>query len=190
MSTVTTPSILPNPVQDCADLYRAFKGFGCDDKKVIEILGHRNYAQRHELRQAYRNLYSDDLLHRLKSELRGNFERVVLLWMEDAAERDAIILRDALKGWGTKDTALIELICTRTGSQLQAIRHAYNMRFERSLDEDIAADTSGDYRMVVIFYFNLSYHKASLSASARSSPFPLVGHAHAHFELVCQKRFV
>ncbi|KAI5056459.1 hypothetical protein GOP47_0028277 [Adiantum capillus-veneris] len=154
MSTISTPSILPNPVQDCADLFRAFKGFGCDDKKLIEILGHRNYAQRHELRQAYRNLYSDDLLRRLKSELRGNFERTVLLWMEDAADRDAIIIRDALKGWGTKDLALIEMICTRTGSQLQVIRQAYNTRFHRSLDEDIASDTSGDYKKLLLAYLN------------------------------------
>ncbi|MCO5552273.1 hypothetical protein L7F22_005785 [Adiantum nelumboides] len=146
MSTICTPSIIPNPVQDCANLYRAFKGFGCDDKKVIEILGHRNYVQRRELRQAYSNLYAGDLLQRLKSELRGNFERAVLLWMEDAADRDAIIIRDALKGWGTKDLSLIEMICTRTGSQLQAIRRAYNTRFYRSLDDDIASDTSGDYK--------------------------------------------
>lgn len=154
MSTISTPSIIPNPVQDCADLYRAFKGFGCDEKKVIEILCHRNYVQRHELRVAYRSLYSDDLLHRLKSELRGNLERAVLLWMEDAPERDAIIIRDALKGWGTKDLALIELICTRTGSQLQAIRHAYNTRFQRSLDDDIASDTSGDYKKLLLAYLN------------------------------------
>ncbi|MCO5587366.1 hypothetical protein L7F22_041315 [Adiantum nelumboides] len=154
MSTICTPSIIPNPVQDCANLYRAFKGFGCDDKKVIEILGHRNYVQRRELRQAYSNLYAGDLLQRLKSELRGNFERAVLLWMEDAADRDAIIIRDALKGWGTKDLALIEIICTRTGSQLQAIRHAYNTRFYRSLDDDIASDTSGDYKKLLLAYLN------------------------------------
>eukprot|EP00250_Pteridium_aquilinum_P016456 c23111_g1_i1 orf=346-1299(-) len=154
MSTISTPPILPTAVQDCADLYRAFKGFGCDDKKIIDILGHRNYVQRHELRQTYRNLYSDDLLGRLKSELRGNFERAMLLWMEDAAERDAIIIRDAIVGWGTKDLALIELICTRTGSQLQAIRQAYNTRFQRSLDDDIASDTTGDYRKLLLAYLN------------------------------------
>lgn len=154
MSTITTPSILSNPMQDCAELYRAFKGFGCDDKKVIEILGHRNFAQRHELRETYRNVYSDDLLSRLKSELRGNFERAAVLWMEGAAERDAVIIRDALKGWGTKDLALIELICTRTGSQLQTIRQAYNIRFRHSLDEDISSDTSGDYRRLLLAYLN------------------------------------
>lgn len=154
MSTISTPSILPNPVQDCADLYRAFKGFGCDEKKVIEILGHRNYVQRHELRQVYRNLYGDDILHRLKSEVRGNLERAVLLWMEDAADRDAVILRDALKGWGTNDRALIEVICTRTSTQLQAIRQAFNNRYRRSLDDAIASDTSGDYKNLLLTYIN------------------------------------
>ncbi|MCO5581912.1 hypothetical protein L7F22_035801 [Adiantum nelumboides] len=154
MSTICTPSIIPSPVQDCADLHRAFKGFACDDEKVIEILGHRNDVQRHELRQAYTNLYASNLLQKLQAELGGNFERAVLLWMEDAADRDAIIIRDALEGWGTKDIALIEMICTRTKSQLQAIRQAYNTRFYRSLDEDIASDTSGDYKKLLLAYLN------------------------------------
>ena len=68
--------------------------------------------------------------------------------MQDAPERDATIMRDALRGWGTQDTALIEMVCSRTTSQLQAIRHAYNSMYQRSLDADISSDTSGDYRKV------------------------------------------
>lgn len=97
-------------------------------------------------------------MHRLKSELHGNFERAVLLWMEDAADRDAVILRDALKGWGTNDRALIEVICSRTSSQLQAIRHAYYARFRRSLEEDIRSDTSGNYRKLLLTY--LTEHRS------------------------------
>ena len=72
------------------------------------------------------------------------------------SERDATIMRDAIRGWGTQDTSLIEMVCSRTTSQLQAIRHAYNSMYQRSLDEDISSDTSGDYRKVT-FILRISY---------------------------------
>ena len=49
-------------------------GLGCDDKKIIEILAHRNYVQRQELRREYKIRYDKDLIDTLKSELHGKFE--------------------------------------------------------------------------------------------------------------------
>ena len=72
--------------------------------------------------------------------------------MLEPAERDAAILRDALQGWGTTDTALIEIICSRTTSQLEAIQRAYTSMYKRNLYADIASDTSGDYRTVCSSY--------------------------------------
>ena len=68
--------------------------------------------------------------------------------MLEPVERDAAILRDALHGLGTNDIALIEIICTRTTSQLEAIQRAYNSMYKRNLHADITSDTSGDYRTV------------------------------------------
>ena len=55
-------------------------GLGCDDRKVIEILAHRNYVQRQELRREYKIRYGDDLIDKLKSELHAKFE--VRIWVK------------------------------------------------------------------------------------------------------------
>ena len=81
-----------------------------------------------------------------------HLQKAVILWMQDAPERDATIMRDALRGWGTQDTALIEMVCSRTTSQLQAIQRAYTSMYKRNLYADIASDTSGDYRTVCSSY--------------------------------------
>lgn len=49
-------------------------GWGTDEKAVISILGHRTAAQRQQIRLAYQNLYQEDLVKRLESELSGAFE--------------------------------------------------------------------------------------------------------------------
>lgn len=51
-----------------------FAGWGADEKAIISILGHRNGTQRSQIRQAYYDLYQEDLIKRLESELSGDFE--------------------------------------------------------------------------------------------------------------------
>jgi hypothetical protein len=83
-------------------------------------------------------------------------QRAVLLWMMNAAERDAVLLYDSMSGLGTKDTALIGIVCTRTPSQIYIIKQAYYNLYHRTLEHAIDADTSGNYRKVRSYYS--SYH--------------------------------
>ena len=49
-------------------------GWGADEKAIIKIIGHRNAAQKRQIRQAYEQLYQEDLVKRLESELSGDLE--------------------------------------------------------------------------------------------------------------------
>lgn len=51
-----------------------FAGFGCDTAAVINVLAHRDAAQRALIQQEYRAIYSEELTKRLKSELSGKVE--------------------------------------------------------------------------------------------------------------------
>jgi hypothetical protein len=79
-------------------------------------------------------------------------QRAVLLWMMNAADRDAVLLYDSMSGLGTKDTTLIGIVCTRTPSQLYIIKQAYYNLYHRTLEHAIDADTSGNYRKVRSYY--------------------------------------
>ncbi|KAK6146665.1 hypothetical protein DH2020_020534 [Rehmannia glutinosa] len=96
MATLTIPPVLTSPRDDATQLHRAFKGFGCDTAAVVNILAHRDATQRALIAQEYRVTYSEDLSKRLASELRGDVEKAILLWMHDPAGRDATIVRQAL----------------------------------------------------------------------------------------------
>lgn len=71
-----------------------------------------------------------------------------MLWTLDPAERDAFLANEATKRWTSSNQVLVEIACTRTSQQLLLAKQAYHARFKRSLEEDVAYHTSGDFRKV------------------------------------------
>lgn len=144
MGTLTLPPYF-NLQEDCKDLRSSFKGIkginaglGCNEKKVIEILGKRTQAQRLEIAQAYQTVYGESLHKRLKAAFSGKLEKCILLWMMDSAERDAIIMYELMKVGGKKaDRALIGLVCTRNSAQIYLIKQAYYTMFNQTLENHI-----------------------------------------------------
>lgn len=74
---------------------------------------------------------------------------MVLLWTLDLAERDAWLANEAARKWQPGNRVLIEIACARSSGELFAVRQAYHARFKRSLEEDVAARTTGGFRKVI-----------------------------------------
>ncbi|KAJ8490876.1 hypothetical protein OPV22_012597 [Ensete ventricosum] len=150
MSTLTIPGSLPSPADDCEQLHKAFQGWGTNEGLIISVLAHRPAAHRREIRRAYAEIYGEDLLKSLDKELTRDFERAVLLWVMDAAERDAVLANEVVRKWSPGNRVLIEIAVARTADQLFAAKRAYQARFKRSLEEDVAAHTNGDFRKLLV----------------------------------------
>ena len=61
----------------------------------------------------------------MKSELSSNFENAVVALMLPPAEYDAMEANRAIAGAGTDEGTLIELLVTRTNSEIAALKAAY-----------------------------------------------------------------
>lgn len=61
----------------------------------------------------------------LKSELTGNFENVILGLMKPTHDYLASELKRAIRGLGTDEDVLIEILCTRTNQEIWSINEAY-----------------------------------------------------------------
>jgi hypothetical protein len=149
-----TPTLKPasnfNPASDCERLYKAMKGFGTDEKTIIDVLGNRSSDQRMELKKSYQQMYGKDLVKELKSEISGNFWNTVEALMMSPVEFDAFSIRSAIKGLGTDEEALIELLTTRSNEQLNAAKQTYQTMFNRDIEKDIKSDTSGFFQKVLV----------------------------------------
>ncbi|ONK75534.1 uncharacterized protein A4U43_C03F17910 [Asparagus officinalis] len=150
MATISVPSHVPSPSEDADELRKAFAGWGTNEGLIISILAHRNAAQRRKIRQAYADVFGEDLLKAVDKELTRDFERAVLLWTLDPSERDALLAFESTKKWHANDRALIEIACTRSSDELLLVRKAYHARYKRSLEEDVAAHTKGDFRKLLV----------------------------------------
>ncbi|PKU81148.1 annexin D2 [Dendrobium catenatum] len=150
MATLRVPQVVPSPVEDTQQLRKAFVGLGTNEKTIISILAHRNALQRHRIRETYHETYGEDLLVSLKKEISGDFERAVMLWTLDQAERDAVLANEAVQKWHPGNLVLVEIACARSAAELFATRKAYQARYKRSLEEDVAAHTKGDFRKLLV----------------------------------------
>ncbi|XP_071724178.1 annexin D5 [Rutidosis leptorrhynchoides] len=162
MSTVTIPAVVPSPHDDALQLYRAFKGLGCDTSTVINILSHRNASQRSLIQEEYTNMYNDDLNKKLASELHHNTKRAVLQWMPEPVLKDATIIRQSIGGGliDHKDLrAATEIICSRTPSQLRKIKTIYSVAFGDRLDQELEISTSGNHKKLLIAYVNTTRYE-------------------------------
>ena len=150
--TVPLPQMVSNfnPEQDCQILHNAVHGAGTDERAIINIIVNRNYAQRAEIRRCYKSCYGKDLIKRLKEDTSGNFKDVVAAMFMTPAEFDAMCLYKAMKGLGTHEGVLIEIIGTRTSQQLMEIKDAFQREYNESLEKWVKGDTSGNFRNLLI----------------------------------------
>ncbi|XP_023541714.1 annexin-like protein RJ4 [Cucurbita pepo subsp. pepo] len=150
MATLTVPHDVPSPNVDAEALKTAFKGWGADEKAIISILAHRNWIQRKHIRIAYEQLFQEDLIKRLESEISGHFERAVYRWMLDPEDRDAVLAHIAIRKPKEDFAVLVELSCIYSPEELLGVRRAYQHRYKRSLEEDVAASTNDDLRTLLV----------------------------------------
>ena len=135
---------------DAEALRKAMKGFGTDEAALIKICANRTNAQRQQIKAAYKSLYGRDLIADLKSELNGKFEDAMIALFTEPIEYDVDQLREGMKGLGTNEDTLIEIIASRSPAQLRAIKAKYQEKYKRDLEQDIKKETHGTLEHLLV----------------------------------------
>ncbi|GAB0194029.1 annexin A2 [Grus japonensis] len=136
--------------RDAAALETAIKTKGVDEVTIINILTNRSNEQRQDIAFAYQRRTKKELSAALKSALSGHLEAVILGLLKTPAQYDASELKAAMKGLGTDEDTLIEIICSRTNQELSEINRVYREMYKTELEKDIISDTSGDFRKLMV----------------------------------------
>ncbi|KAJ3594265.1 hypothetical protein NHX12_006596 [Muraenolepis orangiensis] len=150
----TFPTVLPvrdfDPSRDANRIETAIKTKGVDEQTIIDILTRRSYDQRAQIAFDYERIAKKDLATALKGALSGSVEAVMLGLLKSPAQYDATELKSSMKGLGTDEETLIEIVCSRSSKELVEIKHVYKEMFKKELEKDVAGDTSGDFAKLLM----------------------------------------
>ena len=137
-----------NMEKDCDTLKNALKTKG---DVLVDFILSKKLEDRLKLRENYKACWGKDLLEDINRHLHGNFKKAVKGMFMRKAEFDAECLHHAMKGMGTEDDCLIEILCTRSNEQLKEIIKEFELLSPNSSLEDwVRGDTSGAYRNLLI----------------------------------------
>ncbi|XP_058492082.1 annexin A3a [Solea solea] len=139
-----------DPKQDAQTLREAMDGIGTKEDILIDILTHRDNAERQLIRKAYQDATGNDLVDDLEGETRGDFEDLVVALVRTPAEFDCHEVMDAIKGAGTKDSVLIEIFASRTNQEIKALNDVHLKEKEYLLIRDLRDELNGDIRKAML----------------------------------------
>jgi len=160
-----SPTVTPyedfNAEEDAQNLKAAMKGVGTDEAPIVEILALRCYKQREEIALAYKQEFGRDLGEDLASELGGELEDLMLGLTHSYFEYLSLEISKAMKGCGTKEKIINEIILSRNNSELQMLQEAYATTCHSSLEEDLRSDMGGDLEKLLVALLNGSRDEVS-----------------------------
>ncbi|KAH8069174.1 hypothetical protein JL720_12082 [Aureococcus anophagefferens] len=141
-------------------LDKATRGWGTDEKALIDVLAPKSPARIAATREQFEATYDKSLMDLLDDEtsgwFEGDFNRIVKAFLvrsevdddadadEGAAEEAAAALHDAMKSClGTDEATVVETLCGASRAQIAAIKVAYENAQGRSLESALEEDFGG-----------------------------------------------
>lgn len=124
-------------------LRKAMKGFGTDEKALIQVLAPLGPLEVESVKAAFRNNHKRDLFKDVHSETSSYFREGLEAIIRGPLEQDCYTLREGLSGMGTREALLDEVLLGRTNADINAIKKHYQQMYQRSLENDMRSDLSG-----------------------------------------------
>lgn len=120
------------------------------DESLINLVLSKSKRDRYKLREAFKEHTGKNLEDVINKCLSGNYRRVFIDLFRTPSERDAIYLYKAMKGAGTDEDTVIEILCSRPNVELEKIRKEYEERYKENLEKRVTSETSGNFRSLLV----------------------------------------
>ncbi|KAL9618885.1 MAG: hypothetical protein Q9160_006475 [Pyrenula sp. 1 TL-2023] len=144
-----SPGYDPNAVaqgdatRDADALRSAMKGFGTDEKALVAVLSKPDPLQMGLLRQTFSKRHSGRSLERdVEKETSGYFKEGLLALIRGPLMQDVHNAQKSIKGLGTKESVMNDVLLGRTNADMRAIKQAYHHTFKHTIEDDVKSDLS------------------------------------------------
>lgn len=150
---------------DAETLRKAMKGFGCNERAVIDVYTMTKYQNPWVMQQLvrdYNSRFMRDLSKDIESETRGDFETALMALTRGPLENEVFVLEKALNRAGTDEEALNDVLLCRSNADIRAIAAEYRKRHGRELLTEIKSDV--DDTMFRLYSMVLAANRAEDAA--------------------------
>ena len=138
-----------NPAQDAQQLKEALEKPRNIDT-IISIAAHRSNAQRQQIVQAYYKENKKNIRDDFRSVFSGNFQEALVSLFYEPVDYDCHQIYSAMKGIGTNEDTLIEIIGTRSNERINQIKQEYFQIYKKDLEAEIDSETSGFFKKILL----------------------------------------
>jgi len=140
-------------MRDVEAIRKAMKGFGTDEKALIQILSKKDPIQINTIRTQFYQRLMRDMVKDIESETSSYFKEGLVEIARGPLATDCHNLFNAMKGMGTKEAILDDILIGRSNADIIAIKQEYQRIFKRTLEGDLKGDLSAAteqmYMMIV-----------------------------------------
>ncbi|MCJ1480714.1 hypothetical protein MMC06_000869 [Schaereria dolodes] len=153
----------PDDATTAADtLFNAMKRVGTNEATLINVLSHYPTQLIPHLKQTYFQRHNRSLEDHVASETSHNFKLTLLSILRGPLQQDVFLLNKALKGVGTNESLLNDVLIARSNTDMDAIKRAYFATYKRSLWADIKADLSAKTEQLFFMIVENPRHEDSI----------------------------
>jgi annexin A7/11 len=127
---------------DVHSLMKAMSGLRKDHSTIIGILARADPARMALLRQTYAQRNGSATLESKVDGMRGHYGDTLVQMVRGPLVADAHNVNRAIKGLGTKEDQLNDVLVGRSNADMRAIKLTYQQIFKRTMELDVEGDLS------------------------------------------------
>lgn len=140
-----------NADNDVAIIRKATKGFGTDERALISVLANKTPSQTIQLSLRFEQLVGKPLVQVIQKETSGCFRSGLVGCAMGPLSYEVHLLHSAMKGAGTDEVLLTEILMGRLNSEIQGLKNAYRQEY----GVDLASAVRGELSMKTERMFNM-----------------------------------
>eukprot|EP00703_Trepomonas_sp_PC1_P001109 JAP95497.1 Annexin 9 [Trepomonas sp. PC1] len=137
-------SLHSSTMQEAQILRNAMKGMGTDEKAIIRVAATHNAQERAQIAEKFCASFGVELEKELKKELTGHLEDIMVRAFKNRYELWADEIHAAIKGLGTNEKHLIQLVILMNDKDTAEVTKLYDQKYKTDMFKAIAADISNN----------------------------------------------
>lgn len=142
------------------------KGFGTDELTLIETLARPDPLHMALINQTFKQRHNRDLETDIVKETSGKLEKVLVALVRGPLMQDVCAVHEAVKGVGTNEKLLNDVLIGRSNADMNAIKAAFSKKYSQNLE----AFVRGDLSMATEQFFNVIMAANRAEESAPINP--------------------